>query len=343
MRPADSTEAYHDFGQSVSVFELLGERHQAGLSYLELGRLAAAAGARSRAIAVSVRRGGHLRGARRRARTSPRRALALEGIPQRRPAATSACRWTGKTPSSGGSWMPRSCRPCSRAKGRRRSSRRATPRRRWSSSSCPAPRCGWRLLPDATSSRRGRSPSAVTRSVETSDRALAVAIEPLGRDVEGPRFAVVSTTRPFPGSGRGSGSARCARCCDRVSTCAPRASGRSKPSAACSKDRSSRCFPGSCARARRCSAWSTDSADAGQRSDRAHHRRERHRQRPRRAGDSCRIAAPRQHVPSLQLHERDPRACGQSAVRPSPRQLHWRDRRPAGRAADRRRRNAVPR
>ncbi len=44
-----STEAYHDFGQSVSVFELLGERYQAGLSYLELGRLAAAAGARSRA------------------------------------------------------------------------------------------------------------------------------------------------------------------------------------------------------------------------------------------------------------------------------------------------------
>jgi DNA-binding NtrC family response regulator/tetratricopeptide (TPR) repeat protein len=44
-----STEAYHDLGQSVSVFDLLGEKHQAGLSYLELGRLAAAAGARSRA------------------------------------------------------------------------------------------------------------------------------------------------------------------------------------------------------------------------------------------------------------------------------------------------------
>ena len=44
-----STEAYHDFGQSVSVFDLIGERHQAGLSYLELGRLAASAGARSRA------------------------------------------------------------------------------------------------------------------------------------------------------------------------------------------------------------------------------------------------------------------------------------------------------
>ncbi|HXG54769.1 MAG TPA: sigma 54-interacting transcriptional regulator [Vicinamibacterales bacterium] len=44
-----ATEAYHDFGQSVSVFELLGERYQAALGYLELGRLAAAAGATSRA------------------------------------------------------------------------------------------------------------------------------------------------------------------------------------------------------------------------------------------------------------------------------------------------------
>ena len=44
-----TTDAYHDLGQSVSVFELLGERYQAGLSYLELGNLAARAGARSRA------------------------------------------------------------------------------------------------------------------------------------------------------------------------------------------------------------------------------------------------------------------------------------------------------
>ena len=44
-----ATEAFHDFGQSVSVFDLLGEGYQSGLSYLELGRLAAAAGARSRA------------------------------------------------------------------------------------------------------------------------------------------------------------------------------------------------------------------------------------------------------------------------------------------------------
>jgi hydrogenase-4 transcriptional activator len=44
-----AVEAYHDYGQSVNVFELLGERYQAGLSNLELGRLAASAGARSRA------------------------------------------------------------------------------------------------------------------------------------------------------------------------------------------------------------------------------------------------------------------------------------------------------
>ena len=44
-----TTEAYHDFGQSISVFELLGERYQVALSNLELGKLAGAAGARSRA------------------------------------------------------------------------------------------------------------------------------------------------------------------------------------------------------------------------------------------------------------------------------------------------------
>ena len=43
---APRTEAYHDFGQSVSVFELLGEKYQAGLSYLELGRLAGVGRAR---------------------------------------------------------------------------------------------------------------------------------------------------------------------------------------------------------------------------------------------------------------------------------------------------------
>ncbi len=42
-----TTEAYHDLSQSISVFELLGERHQAGLSHLALARLVARVGARS--------------------------------------------------------------------------------------------------------------------------------------------------------------------------------------------------------------------------------------------------------------------------------------------------------
>jgi hydrogenase-4 transcriptional activator len=48
-RAGRPTEAYHDFAQSANVFELLGERYQAALSHLALGRLAARAGARSAA------------------------------------------------------------------------------------------------------------------------------------------------------------------------------------------------------------------------------------------------------------------------------------------------------
>ncbi len=44
-----TSEAYHDLSQSVSVFDLLGERYEAGLSQLALGSLAGKAGARSRA------------------------------------------------------------------------------------------------------------------------------------------------------------------------------------------------------------------------------------------------------------------------------------------------------
>jgi tetratricopeptide (TPR) repeat protein len=48
-RAGRPTEAYHDFAQSANVFDLLGERYQAALSQLALGRLAARAGARSTA------------------------------------------------------------------------------------------------------------------------------------------------------------------------------------------------------------------------------------------------------------------------------------------------------
>src|SRR5205085_131382 len=42
--PAD---AYHDFAQSASLLDLLGERYQSALSHLALGRLVAETGARS--------------------------------------------------------------------------------------------------------------------------------------------------------------------------------------------------------------------------------------------------------------------------------------------------------
>jgi DNA-binding NtrC family response regulator/tetratricopeptide (TPR) repeat protein len=48
-RSARHSDAYHDFAQSANVFELLGERYQAALSHLALGRLAAATGRRGSA------------------------------------------------------------------------------------------------------------------------------------------------------------------------------------------------------------------------------------------------------------------------------------------------------
>jgi len=48
-RQTRTTEAYHDIAQSSSVFELVGERYQAAVSQLALARLAARAGAKSTA------------------------------------------------------------------------------------------------------------------------------------------------------------------------------------------------------------------------------------------------------------------------------------------------------
>jgi DNA-binding NtrC family response regulator/tetratricopeptide (TPR) repeat protein len=43
----NAADAYHDFAQSATLLDLLGERYQAGLSHLALGRLVAQTGARS--------------------------------------------------------------------------------------------------------------------------------------------------------------------------------------------------------------------------------------------------------------------------------------------------------
>ncbi len=49
VRAGRAVDAYHDLGQSASIFELLGERYQAAVSRLALCRLAAVVGARSMA------------------------------------------------------------------------------------------------------------------------------------------------------------------------------------------------------------------------------------------------------------------------------------------------------
>jgi hydrogenase-4 transcriptional activator len=49
LRRGRATDAYHDLAQSASMFDLLGERYQAALSRLALGRLVAEVGARSTA------------------------------------------------------------------------------------------------------------------------------------------------------------------------------------------------------------------------------------------------------------------------------------------------------
>src|SRR5262245_61099389 len=46
-KSGSATDAYHDFAQSASLLDLLGERYQSGLSHLALGRLVAETGARS--------------------------------------------------------------------------------------------------------------------------------------------------------------------------------------------------------------------------------------------------------------------------------------------------------
>ncbi len=195
-----STEAYHDFGQSVSVFELLGERHQAGLSYLELGRLAAAAGARSRAtryltdaVAIFDALGA--------APDLAEARQALSGVPA---AAT-------------GGYV-----------GVQMDGEDALVRRIVDAAVMPAllAREGATALLEACDAQSAvlfiTMPSGQVRVASVSGcdpesgRALAAAairtndggtgigpmLEPLGRDLEGPRFAVVSAGRPFQGNTR---------------------------------------------------------------------------------------------------------------------------------------------
>jgi len=195
-----STEAYHDLGQSVSVFELLGERHQAGLSYLELGRLAALAGARSRAnrylndaIAIFEALG-----------AEPDLAEARNALAESPAAAT-------------GGYV-----------GVQMDGEDALVRRIVDAAVMPAllAREGATALLEAcdaqaavvfvqtasgqvaVASSAGCDPSRARQLAMEATRALAsaaltvVPIEPLGRDLDGPRYAIVSSPRAFSGTAK---------------------------------------------------------------------------------------------------------------------------------------------
>ena len=195
-----STEAYHDFGQSVSVFELLGERHQAGLSYLELGRLAAAAGARSRANryltdAISIF---EALGA------APDLAEARQALAEV-PVATTG-EYVGVQMDGEDALVRRivdaAVMPALLAREGATALLEA----------CDAQAVvifvqamSGQVKVEATS---GCDPSRARELAVAASRALGAGatatmpIEPLGRDLEGPRFALVSSTRPFSGSAR---------------------------------------------------------------------------------------------------------------------------------------------
>ena len=189
------TEAYHDFGQSVSVFDVLGERYQAGLSYLELGRLSASAGARSRAthyltqavsLFESVNAGPQLAEAR----------AALEAVPA---SATGA--YVGLQMDGDATLVRRIVDAAAMPALLAREGATAL------LEGCDAQAAvvfvqmnpgQVRVLAHAgcNSDSAQALALAATRSLSTSQPPL-VTVEPLGRDAAGPRFVVVSMMRPF--------------------------------------------------------------------------------------------------------------------------------------------------
>ena len=189
------TEAYHDFGQSVSVFDVLGERYQAGLSYLELGRLSASAGARSRAtnyltdaatLFESVNAGPELAEARAALATVPAAAtgtfvgLQMEGDDALVRRIVDAAALPALLAREGATALLEGCDAQAAVVFVQSGQGQV---RVLSFAGCNADSAHALAL-------------AATRSLSSAQAPL-ITMEPLGRDAAGPRFAVVSTTRPF--------------------------------------------------------------------------------------------------------------------------------------------------
>ena len=226
-----------------------------GLGALELGRLAAAAGARSRATRLSRRtRDGSSKAWARRP-SGPRPKPSLPRSPPRGPGGFV------------GVQLGRRRRARAAIGGRVGHAGAAGARRRRQRSSKPAtrprPPLWWpfpagrfRVLAaagcDADARAHARSAGAAPCAQERHDRCQRA----VGRDVEGPRYAVISLSRPLSAPARQRFRTLCA-VCGRDSICVRRASGRRSCPPGRSNDSSSRCCPVSSARARRCSASRT--------------------------------------------------------------------------------------
>ena len=194
---ARATEAYHDFGQSVSVFDLLGEGYQSGLSYLELGRLAAAAGRAFACDPLSDRSGAT--SSRRSApspiwRTRGPRSIEMPAVTtgriRRRPDGRRRC--AGETDRRcGGNSGPARPRRGHRAAGSvRRTGRRCC------SCSAEADRFNCSERPAAMPRVRERWRAASQRGAAGLPQ---LTVEPIGRAPEGPRIAVLSSSRTLAG------------------------------------------------------------------------------------------------------------------------------------------------
>ena len=189
------TEAYHDFGQSVSVFEVLGERYQAGLSYLELGRLSASAGARSRATRYLTDAASMFESVSAAPELAETRA-ALEGVPA---AATGA--YVGMQMDGDDALVRRivdaAAMPALLAREGATALLEGCDAQAAVIFTQPTPG-QVRVL--AFAGGDGESAQALAlaamRSMSGVQAAL-VTVEPLGRDAGAPRFVVVSVTRPF--------------------------------------------------------------------------------------------------------------------------------------------------
>ncbi|HEY7500483.1 MAG TPA: sigma 54-interacting transcriptional regulator [Vicinamibacterales bacterium] len=194
------TEAYHDFGQSVSVFELLGERHQAGLSYLELGRLAASAGARSRAsryltdaiaifdalgAAPDLAEAREAFGAIPVAQTGGYVGVQMDGEDALVRRIVDAAVMPALLAREGATALLEACDGQSAAVFVQVLSGQV------------------RVLSAAgTDAEHARTMAVAVMRSSSSGAAIAPLLEPIGRDSEGPRFAMVSSSRPFPGTVR---------------------------------------------------------------------------------------------------------------------------------------------